>query len=89
MEDLIKTKMLKVYEEMKNNYHSETMFQHIMDEFIDNCKSSHTIDNVRLRRLELNKKESIERQQALLLKIKEYEHELRKNNICFRALFVK
>ena len=86
-----KVELVEKHEKLKNTFHSEIMFQHLIEDSIKSWESSKVEHdekfNQRLERLNSIKEESIQKQSTLLIEIKNLQKELFENEIPYRPLY--
>lgn len=87
-----KVELVEKHEKLKKTFHSEIMFQHLIEDSIESWKSSKVERdekfNQRLEKLESIRNESIQKQSIMLIKIKTIQKELLENEIPYRPLYV-
>lgn len=87
-----KVELVEKHEKLKKTFHSEIMFQHLIEDSIESWKSSKVEHdekfNQRLERLNSIRNESIQNNQIMLIKIKTIQKELLENEIPYRPLYV-
>lgn len=87
-----KVELVEKHEKLKKTFHSEIMFQHLIEDSIESWKSSKVEHdekfNQRLERLNSIRNESIQKQSIMLIKIKTIQKELLENEIPYRPLYV-
>lgn len=86
-----KVELVEKHEKLKKTFHSEIMFQHLIEDSIESWKSSKVERdekfNQRLEKLESIRNESIQKQSTLLIEIKTLQKELLENEIPYRPLY--
>lgn len=92
MTDKQKIELVEKHEKLKNTFHSEIMFQHLIEDSIESWKSSKVEHDEkfsqRLEKLDSIRNDSIQKQQIMLVKIKAIQKELLENHIPYKPLYI-